>query len=114
MLAGDERFFKITSGDYFRFPDAYDNLIPFVTIHERAEGVFYPVDIDALEKGCNIEALVGFLESHPHPRPQFKEMAQCISFAFAEKRKHLPYGDETQIKKILELRQPRNSPGRNN
>lgn len=111
MIAGNEKYSEETKMDWFRVPDAYDNLIPFTNTHERAEGIFHLPIIDALEKACDVGKLLRLFKQHPSPHHQFNEMAEILSFAFESKQNHFPYDDETLIQKTLELRTSQNASG---
>ncbi len=111
MIAGDTKYSEETKMDWFRVPDAYDNLIPFTNTHERAEGIFHLPIIDALEKACDVEKLLRLFKQHPSPHPQFNEMAEILSFAFKSKQNLLPYDDETLIQKTLEIRTSQHTSG---
>lgn len=107
VIAGAAKYSETTKQDWFRVPDAYDNLTPFTSIHERAEGVFHLIDINALERECDVERLLRLFKQHSRFYPQFSEMVEVIYFAFTAKKKHLPYDDETLIQKVLEMRASR-------
>lgn len=109
QLAGDEVFCKVTAQDFQRFPDAYDNLLPFTGAYNDNDGIFHVINLDALGERFNVQDILQFLQAHPSPIPQFQELQNCLSFAIDAKAKGKRYDGEAQKRMTYKLRKQKES-----